>query len=283
MITTALTALILAQAAPAATAPAETRVVSVTATDDKGNPLDGLGRDDVAALENGVARDVVSLTLDKRPLTIAFLLDTSEAVGNSLRLQLIDPVVGFLRQLPDGSRYALWTTGDRPTKLVDFTDEPDAARNALRRVAPQGGTTMLDAIVEASEDLKKKEGERFAIVAVTAVGPEFSSRAKEQVVERLKDDSSTFLGLLIEEGATSTENRNSYDYVFDRLAKRSGGLFEVTLSSMAAESELKKLAAHLRSQYQLTYVTVGDLKQRKIEVQVARPRAKVRVGPPRNP
>jgi len=283
MITTALTALMLAQAAPAATAPVETRVVSVTATDDKGNPLDGLGRDDVAALENGVARDVVSLTLDKRPLTVAFLLDTSAAVGNSLRLQLIAPVVGFLRQLPDGSRYALWTTGDRPTKLVDFTDEPDAARNALRRVAPQGGTTMLDAIVEAAEDLKKKEGERFAIVAVTAVGPEFSSRAKEQVVERLKDDSSTFLGLLIEEGATSTENRNSYDYVFDRLARRSAGLFDITLSSMAAESELKKLAAHLRSQYQLTYVTVGDLKQRKIEIQVARPRAKVRVGPPRNP
>jgi VWFA-related protein len=283
MITTALTALILAQAAPAATAPAETRVVSVTATDDKGNPLEGLGPDDVAALENGVARDVVSLTQDKRPLTVAFLLDTSEAVGNSLRLQLIDPAVGFLRQLPPGSRYALWTTGDRPTKLVDFTDEADAARNALRRVAPQGGTTMLDAIVEASEDLKKKEGERFAVVAVTAVGPEFSSRSKEQVVDRLKDDSATFLGLLIEEGATSTENRNSYDYVFDRLAKRSGGLFETTLSSMAAESELKKLSAHLRGQYQLTYATVGDLKQRKIEVQVARPRAKVRVGPPRNP
>src|SRR5262249_55190592 len=79
------------------------------------------------------------------------------------------------------------------------------------------------------------------------------------------------------------ENRNTYDYVFDRLAKRSGGLFETTLSSMGAESELKKLAAHLRSQYQLTYATVGDLKQRKTEVQVARPRAEVPVGPPRNP
>jgi VWFA-related protein len=255
----------------------------VTATDDKGNPLDGLGRDDVAALENGVARDVVSLTLDRRPLTVAFILDTSEAVGNSLRLQLLDPVVGFLRQLPGGSRYALWTTGDRPTKLVDFTDDADAARNALRRVAPQGGTTMLDAILEASEDLKKKEGERFAVVAVTAAGPEFSNRSKEQIVDRLKDDTSTFLGLLIEEGATTVENRNTYDYVFERLAKRSGGLFETTLSAMGADSELKKLAAHLRSQYQLTYATVGDLKQRKIEVQVARPRAKVRVGPPRNP
>src|SRR5262249_27297853 len=283
MITTAMAALLLAQAAPAATAPAETRVVSVTATDDKGNPPGGLGRDDVAALENGVARDVVSLPLDKRPLTVALILDTSEAVSSSLRLHLLDPVVGFLRQLPAGSRYALWTTGDRPTKLVDFTDEPDAARNALRRVAPQGGTTMLDPIVEAAEDLKKKEGERFAIVAVTAVGPEFSNRSKEQIVDRLRDDTSTFLGLLIEEGATSVENRNTYDYVFDRLAKRSGGLFETTLSSMGAESELKKLAAHLRSQYQLTYATVGDLKQRKIEVQVARPRAKVRVGPPRNP
>jgi len=283
MFTTAMMTLVLAQAVPAAGAPAETRVVAVTATDDKGNPLDGLTRDDVAALENGVARDVVSLTLDRRPLTVALLVDTSEAVGTALRLHLIDPLVGFLRQLPEGSRYALWTTGDRPTKLVDFTDDPDAARNALRRVAPQGGTTILDAILEASQDLKKKEGERFAVVAVTAVGPEFSSRSKEQIVDRLKDDTSTFLGLLIEEGATSVDNRNTYDYVFDRLARRSGGLFEITLSSMGAENELKKLAAHLRSQYQLTYATIGELKQRKIEVQVARPRAKVSVGPPRNP
>src|SRR5262245_47406337 len=120
MITTAMAALILAQAPTTAAAPAETRVVSVTATDDKGNPLDSLDRDDVAALENGMAQNVVSLTQDKRPLTVAFLLDTSEAVSSSLRLHLLDPVVSFLRQLPAGSRYALWTTGDRPTKLVDF-------------------------------------------------------------------------------------------------------------------------------------------------------------------
>jgi VWFA-related protein len=283
MTTIAMLTLLLAQAPPADAADAETKTVSVTVTDDKGNPVEGLSREDVALLENGVARDVVSLTLDRRPLTLAFLLDTSEAVASSLRLHLIDAVVGFLRQLPDGSRYALWTTGDRPMKLVDFTTEADAVRNALRRVAPQGGTTMLDAIVEASEDLKKKEGERFAVVAVTGVGPEFSSRSKEQVVDRLKDDSATFLGLIIEEGATSLENRNTYDYVFDHLARKSGGLFEVTLSAMGAENSLKKMAAHLRSQYQLTYATVADLKPRKIEVQVARPRTRVRVGPPRNP
>jgi VWFA-related protein len=279
----AMLTLLLAQAPPADAAAAETKTVSVTVTDDKGNPVEGLSREDVALLENGVARDVVSLTLDRRPLTLAFLLDTSEAVASSLRLHLIDAVVGFLRQLPDGSRYALWTTGDRPMKLVDFTTEADAVRNALRRVAPQGGTTMLDAIVEASEDLKKKEGERFAVGAVTGVGPEFSSRSKEQVVDRLKDDSATFLGLIIEEGATSLENRNTYDYVFDHLARKSGGLFEVTLSAMGAENSLKKMAAHLRSQYQLTYATVPDLKPRKIEVQIARPRTRVRVGPPRNP
>jgi VWFA-related protein len=282
MMTLAMMSLLLAQAAPGAAAPAETRTVSVTVTDDKGNPVEGLGRDDVALLENGVARDVVSLTLDRRPLTLVFLLDTSEAVATSLRLHFLDPVVGFLRQLPDGSRYALWTTGDRPTKLVDFTAEPDEAKNALRRIAPQGGTTMLDAIVEASEDLKKKEGERFAVVAMTGVGPEFSSRSKEQVVDRLKDDSSTFLGVIVEEGATSVENRNTYDYVFDHLARKSGGAFETTLSPMGAENALKKVAAPLRGQYQLTYATLDDLKQRKLEVQVARPRTKARVGPPRN-
>ena len=145
MATLAVLAFLLAPAAPAAEA--QVRAVTVTFTDDKGNPVEGLVPEEVALLENGVARDVTSLQLDRRPLTLALLVDTSAAVSSSYRLTMVDALMSFLGRLPAGSTYALWTTGDRPTKLVDYTDDVSAAAKALKRVAPQGGNTMLDALV----------------------------------------------------------------------------------------------------------------------------------------
>src|SRR5436309_1853498 len=208
MATLAVLAFLLAPAAPAAEA--QVRAVTVTFTDDKGNPVEGLVPEEVALLENGVARDVTSLQLDRRPLTLALLVDTSAAVNSSYRLTMVDALMGFLGRLPMGSTYALWTTGDRPTKLVDYTDDVSAAAKALRRVAPQGGNTMLDALVEASADLKKREGERTAVVALTAVGVEFSSRDRYQVVAEAPKNASFFGAVLIEEGVTDFENRGNY-------------------------------------------------------------------------
>ena len=82
MTTLAILALLWAQAAPAADA--EVRAVSVTVTDDKGSAVEGLAVEDVAVLENGVARDVVALNLDRRPLNLVLLVDTSAAVEREL-------------------------------------------------------------------------------------------------------------------------------------------------------------------------------------------------------
>jgi VWFA-related protein len=280
MTTLAVLAMLLAQAAPAADA--EVRAVSVTVTDDKGKAVEGLAVEDVALLENGVARDVVALQLERRPLNLVLLVDTSAAVEGAFRLTMVDAIAGFLgRSLPPGSKYALWTVGDRPTKLVDFTDDVSAASRALSRVAPQGGSTMLDALVEASEDLRKKakEGERTVVAAVSAVGPEFSSRDRFRVVEEAQKNAELFMAVLIEEGRTDFDNRSGYDFVLSGLSKKSGGLYETTLSAMGLDSALRKLSAQIRSQYRLSYATVPELKSRKIEVKVARPGVKVRVSP----
>lgn len=279
MTTTALTLLLLLQTAPPPAAEGtEVRSVSVVVTDEKGAPLEGLVPQEVALLENGLARDIVSLQLDRRPLTMAVLVDTSEAVSSFYRLNLVDAVSGFLSRLPEGTKYALWTTGDRPTKTLDYTDDPAAGGKALKRVAPQGGNTVLDALVEASADLKKQEGQRTAIVALSAVGIEFSSRDRFQVVDTVPKNVDLFLGLQIGEGDVGAENRALYDYVFSELARRTGGLDELVLSSLGVDQGLRKLSAFLRGQYRLSYATLTGLKNRKIEIKVARPGVKVRVG-----
>jgi VWFA-related protein len=271
--------LLLQAAPPPAAEGTEVRSVSIVVTDDKSGPVEGLVPEEVAILENGLARDLVSLQLDHRPLTVALLVDTTEVTSPFFRSTLVDAVAGFLTRLPADTKYALWTTGDRPTKLVDYTDDLGAGGKALRRVATTGGNTMLDALVEASADLKKQEGKRTALVAVTALGIEFSSRDRYQVPEAAAKNVDLFLGLEIAEGDAGSENRILYEYAFGELAKRTGGMSELTLSSLGADQALRKLSAFLRAQYRLSYATLTGLKNRKIEVKVARPGVKVKVGP----
>lgn len=272
------TLLAAALALPAPLSAPELRSVPVAVTDDVGAPVDGLSVQDVAVIENGVARDVSRFERDERPLTVALLVDTSQVMSSSLRLQLVEAVSGFLDALPPGTRYALWRTGDRPEKIVDYTDDRGAAAKALRRTFPQGGNTVLDALVEASRDLKKLEGTRTAVVALTGLGLEFSNRTRYGVVDDARGNADVFSAVSIDEGGADFETRGNYEYVLSTLASASGGLHERTLSSMGAASVLRRVAGDLRGRYRLTYATEGDLKERKLDVQVARPGAKARVA-----
>src|SRR5258708_11951376 len=127
--------LILAQAgaSPVSTEQAQVRSLLVTITDEKGRPAEGLAPEEVVVLENGLARDVVGILPDRRPLTVAVLLDTSANMNSDLRMQVLEPLRAFLIGLPAGSKYALLTTGDRPMKLVDYTSDPGEACQALKR------------------------------------------------------------------------------------------------------------------------------------------------------
>jgi hypothetical protein len=269
----ALAVFLVAQAAPAAAPGTELRALTVSVVDEKTGDAVDLAASDVALTENGIARDIASFKPDARPLSVAVLVDSSAAAGSDFRLSLVDAVVGLIARLPPGTRYSLWTTGDRPTKCVDFTDAKEAALRALQRVPPQGGNTMLDALAEASADLRKltREGDRTAVVALTLSGPELSSRDRFRSAEEAEKNAELFLMLQVETGESDFEMRSSLSYVLDRLAVASGGRHDVVLSSMSADAALRRLSKLLLAGYRLSYATVPDLKKRKLELSVARP------------
>jgi len=280
----ALAAALLLQAST----PAEVRTLDVWFTDAKGAAVRGVVPEEAAVLENGVARTVTRLEEDRRPLKVAVVVDSSGPMASIYRLNVVDPVVQFLNQLPDGARFAVWTTGDRPQKVADWSDDVAAASRALKRTAPTGGNTVLDAIVEASADLKQQEGERAALVVVSGVGIGFSNYERRQVVEKAQASGATFMVVQFEEtGAESAGagdepvTRLDYDYVFDSLPRQSGGVRELTMSAMGVGRGLERVAQALKAPYRLSYTTVPDIRARKLEVQVARPGVKVRIGPAR--
>jgi len=271
-----------------ASAPAEVRTLDIWVTDAKGAAVRGLVPDEAAVVENGVARTVTRLEEDRRPLNVAVIVDSSAPMSSIYRLHLVDPLVQLLNKLPAGSRFAVWTTGDRPHKAADWGDDVAAASRALKRTAPQGGNTVLDAIVEAAADLKQQEGERSAVVVVSGVGIGFANWERRQVVDKATASGATFMVVQFEEtgepslaAGDAQVTRLDYDYVFDNIARRTGGLRETAMSAMGAPRALERIAQALKAPYRLSYTTVPDLKSRKVEVQLARPGVKVRIGPTR--
>jgi len=271
-----LVALLLAQA-PAVAPDTEVRALTATVLDKEGQPVEGLIEQDVAISENGVVRDITSFRPDRRPLTVAVIVDTSLATRSDYRLNMVESISAFVARLPEGTSYAIWTTGDRPTKLLDYTEDRTEASAALLRVAPMGGNYMLDALAEASKDLKKnsREGDRTAVVAMSGTGPELSYLSRWQSADIGEASADLFLLLQVEIGGGGFEERGKLSYTFDRLARASGGEYEVILSYLGANAGLNNLSPYLRAGYRLAYATVPDLKKRKIEVTVAHPGTKV--------
>ena len=266
-----------APAAPPASVGTEIRALTVTLVDEKSQEVSDVSAADVALVENGVHRDIASFARDLRPLTAAILVDSSAAVSSSYRLNVVEAVVGLVTRLPEGARYSIWTTGDRPTKVLDYTDDRGAAGAALRRVAPQGGNYTLDALAEASVDLAKlaREGDRRAVVAVSGLGPEFSYRDKQRAAEEAEGRADLFLSVQVDAGEGDFDTRTRLSYALERLATASGGRADQLLSYMALDSALKKLSTYVSSAFRLRYATVPELKKRKLELRVARPGTRV--------
>jgi VWFA-related protein len=261
------------------------RTLTVTAVDETGAPVQGLTADEVVVMENGVARPVSRFELDRRPLDVALVVDNSQPMATLYRLNVLEAVLQFLRKLPEGSRHAVWTTGDRPTKVADFGDDVAQTERVLRRAIPSGGNTLLDALVEAGRDLKEREERRPVVVAVTGTGIGFSDRDRRRVVDEGLATGVQYLAVQFDEpgdaevqAGSEQISRQDYDYVLSELTRKSGGRHERVLSALGARGALDKMVPELSARYRLTYASSG--KDDKLEVQVARPGVKMRWARP---
>src|SRR5688572_9361452 len=201
-MTPLLVAALLAQGAPApvVSPPGEPRTITLSIVDDKGQAIRTLDANEVSIQENGVARELTRLELDRRPLVLAVVVDNSEPVASTYRLHVVDAVTQFLLRLPEGTKYSVWTTGDRPRKIYDFGVNRTAANRALRLAQPQGGNRVLDAIVEASRELQERADARSTLVVVTGSGPGFTDYDRRQVVDLVEDMPIEVLSVVIGDG-----------------------------------------------------------------------------------
>ena len=238
-------------------AQANERVAYVSAWDAKTRaPITGLGPADFSILEDGARREVLRVTAATSPMPIAILVDNSQAARDHIA-DVRKALGSFVKALDGVGPIAIVGIADRPTILRDYTTDQQALADGIGRVfaMPDSGATLLDAIVEVSNGLRRREEDRAAMVILTTENVEFSNRHYTDVLESLKNGGAMLHAVVLTTpgGVALNDEARNRAFVLDRGPKDTGGTRSDVLASQAFDGKLKELAAILRSQHQVVY------------------------------
>ena len=256
-------------------AQANERVAYVSAWDAKTRaPITGLGPTDFTILEDGARREVLRVTAATSPMPIAILIDNSQAARDHIS-DLRKALGSFVKALDGVGPIALVGVADRPTILRDYTTDQKALADGIGRVfpMPDSGATLLDAIVEVSRGLQRREEDRAAMVIVTTENIEYSNRHYSDVLDALTKGGAMLhaVVLMTPAGSSLNDEARNRAFVLDRGPKDTGGTRIDVLTSQSFDGKLKELAAILKSQHQVVYARPQRLiPPQKIEIASAK-------------
>lgn len=272
--------------APAAArqAGARERTLYASVVDKNGEPVTGLGPDDFIVREDNARREVLRVSRAVEPMALAVLVDNSASAEDDIR-NIRDGLTKFVNQMRADHDVAIIGLADRPTILQDYTRNAELLNAAIGRLFAQPGSGMmlLDAIVDVSRGLSKREEPRANIVAILTDGPEFSNLHYNQVLEPLKPSGAGLHALTIGTFPASMQDaRRNRAAVLDLGPRQTGGQRQTLLSSMAVPGALEKLGRELSNQYKVVYGRPESLIQPEtITVGVTRPGLTARGTPER--
>jgi len=246
----AIAAAIAAQAAPQAPPPAVFRSgievveldVSVTRG---GQPVQGLTARDFALTDNGVAQEVDSVMLDRLPLSVTLVLDTSTSVAGDRLAHLVQAGDGLVSALRPDDRVALVTFSHLVDLRVPMTEDKPAVRDALHNITGLGATALRDA-VELALALQPHDRTRPLMLIFTDGLDTTSWLAEDAVV-----DTARRVGVVIH--AVRVES----DRFLERLAESSGGRTWSATSDRQLRELFTSALDEMRARYLLTYTPKG--------------------------
>jgi VWFA-related protein len=234
---------------------ARTQQVYLSALNDRGEPVTDLTVKDVTVREDGVAREVLDVRPATEPLTISLLMDDTQSAQDAIQY-IRDGLERFIAEIGDHGQMALATFGDRTTPLVEYTSNPAELKKGIGRIFSRSGagSYLLDAIVDVSRGLEKRDASRPTIVVVSMEGPEFSNRSYQQVVDAVKKSGATLHVLFVgTPNRAETQEMRDRSIAIARATEESGGRRDQVLALSGLPDRMAQLARELTHQYVVTY------------------------------
>jgi VWFA-related protein len=234
---------------------ARERTLFVSAVDKDGEPVSDLGPDAFIVREDGARREVLRVSRATEPIDIAVLVDNSTAARDDITF-FREAISKFVAKMGPGNNVAMIALADRPTILVDYTNDTKRLTDAAGRLfpMPQSGMTLLDAVLETSQGLSRRETPRAVIVPVITDGIEFTNRYSADVVKALERVDVALHAVTIGQFIYSEDHGiRERSFFLSNGPAKSGGQQITLLSPHGLDQALQRLARELSSQYKVIY------------------------------
>ena len=244
-------------------AQANERVLYVNVWDDKTHaPITAVTPKDLKVTEDGTSREILRVTPATSPMPVAILVDNTQAARNHIA-QIRKALTAFLDGIKGLGPVSIIGIADRPTILRDYTTDPKLLQDGVGKVfaMPGSGATLLDAIVDVSKGLQRREEDRAAMVVLTSENIEFSNRHYQDVLQELAKGGAQLhiVVLNTQLGTALNDEARNRAQVFDLGPQGSGGTRTDVLASQAFEPKMQELAAILKSQQRVVYARPEQL------------------------
>jgi len=254
--------------------------VDVVVTDNNGNYLTTLTKDNFRITEDGVPQTITNFSSGQAPITIVILLEFSQLGGGLFAYNGINWAYEFLGTLKPSDWVALETFSMTTEVAVDFTHNRDEIVEALRQMVfpPFHEANMFDAITETNDRLKDVKG-RKAILYIGSGRDTFSKLTYDQTLSKMKETDVVFFGVSAAGANRFGGQPDSMIYLqaqneLRTFASLTGGRAWFPNFDGEMPSILQDVAASLRNQYSLAYIPTNrtlDGKYRKLKVDIVAP------------
>jgi Ca-activated chloride channel family protein len=255
----------------------------VTVKDARGAPVADLEKEDFTVLDGGGERDVaVFERRTNRPLSVALMLDTSLSTAKEFRFER-ESGKRFLKSLlgrgaHEDDRVAILQFSDSVEMLTGFTDSSKRINKAMKLLEQGGGTSMYDAILLTSRQLKRRTGRRVMVI-ITDGGDTTSYMSYQDAQKAAQDIDAVIYGIIVIPIRADAGRNIGGENALKTLAANTGGETFVQYADENLDEAFDEILESLRTQYLIAYYpperTSDEERFRRVEVNVARSGARV--------
>ncbi|MBZ5503484.1 MAG: VWA domain-containing protein [Acidobacteriia bacterium] len=157
-------------------------------TDQDGNLVTGLKRQNFRVLDNGQPQQVTTFAPTEAPITIVILMEFSKIGRGYFGYKAREWSYGFLNQLKPQDWVALKTFDLRTTIRADFTQNKGEVQEAIGSlIFPDfSEANLFDAVYETVDQLRDVPGKKSILIIATGFDT-FSKHNLDQILRRLKE------------------------------------------------------------------------------------------------
>lgn len=229
-------------------------VVSIDVSVMNGNSaVSGLTIDKFVVTDNGVAQTLDSISLDKVPLSLMLVLDTSGSLEGERLERLIDATTHLVRTLKVDDAAALLQFSEPIRLAVPMTVNRAQLLEAIGRLEAKGATSLNDAIFFGLQLRPMDAAASRPVVLVFSDGTDTSSwLTNEQVLEATRRS-----GAIVQVVELVPDLYSAQSPFLAMLADAGGGRRWLAASPNDLRHLFGRVLDELRARYLLTYYPKG--------------------------